>query len=287
MRALPCLGLILAACYVGPPATAGGGSGPGPAGEPGGVDLGDGAEPGPEGHGTAGLCEPCASQGDCLSSDDACVHNRDTGERYCAQACERGRCSAGFTCRDVGAGFPLQCIPEGGSCLDRPEPGGDPDPQDPVDPDPAGDPDPQDPVDPGPALGDCTGTPAECEAWQVINEYRTTHIQVGECNNALEWSPTLGQMAHDHQSGPFVGHSGNGYVENVGQAYGVRETAQYIMEYDGGFEDHCAADGSYVMSHHCATMFCNNVTVGVGVYEDGDTTYMTMVFGDAASQPSW
>jgi len=291
MRARPfflLLSLLPAGCYTLPPAPGGTGAG----GDDPSLDFGDDGDPAePEADGPAGVgraCDPCAGQGDCGAATNACVHNRSTDEQFCVEACDRGRCPTGFACEEVGGGFPLQCIPEGDTCRGAPD--GDPDVGDDPDPDPVNpDPIPEDPEDDpaDPPLGDCTGTAAECEAWQVINEYRTSHFQQGECNNALLWNDELGRLAHDHQSGPFVGHSSYGYVENVGQAYGVRETAEYIMEYDGGFEDHCAADGSYVMSHHCATMFCNNVTIGVGVYEDGGTTYMTMMFGDANGQPSW
>jgi hypothetical protein len=271
--------VALTGCYAMP-------SGPvGPAGDDGdpSLDLGDDGPSVDDGPGSVGgLCDPCTGQGQCGAADNACLRN-GSGEQFCSEACDRGRCAAGFRCEDIGAGFPLQCIPDTGSCNRRPDPE-DPDVDEGLDPDPIDDPLPEDPE---PPPGDCAGTAAECEAWQVINEYRTSHFQDGECNNALEWNDELGRLAHDHQSGPFVGHSSYGYVENVGQAYGVRETAEYIMEYDGGFEDHCASDGSYVMSHHCATMFCNNFTIGVGVYEDGGTTYMTMMFGDANGQESW
>lgn len=136
-------------------------------------------------------------------------------------------------------------------------------------------------------LGACAGTEAECLAARVINEYRAGHSHAGECSEPLRWNAELGRLAHEHQSGPFVRHSSHGFVENVGQAYGVRETAEYIVQWEAGIEEHCGADGSYTVSHHCATMFCNNRTVGVGVYEDGSTTYMTMMFGDEAGQPSW
>lgn len=271
--------VALMGCYTMPSGPVGGAGGDG---DPS-LDLGGDGPSIDDGPSTAaGLCDPCTGQGQCGAADSACLRNA-AGELFCAEACDRGRCREGFRCEDIGGGFPLQCIPDSGSC-ERPV--------DPVDPgvDEAPDPDPEEdpiPEDPEPPLGDCTGSDAECEAWQVINEYRTSHFQQGECNNALEWNDELGRLAHDHQSGPFVGHSSYGYVENVGQAYGVRETAEYIMEYDGGFEDHCASDGSYVMSHHCATMFCNNFTVGVGVYEDGGTTYMTMMFGDRNGDASW
>jgi hypothetical protein len=121
----------------------------------------------------------------------------------------------------------------------------------------------------------------------VINEYRAGHVHEGECNHPLRWNAHLGELAHEHQSGPFVAHSSYGYIENVGQAYGVRETALYIVEYEPFSEPHCAADGSYVMSHHCAAMYCGNDTVGVGVFQQGDATYMTMIFGDADGNPSW
>lgn len=137
------------------------------------------------------------------------------------------------------------------------------------------------------ALGTCTGTDAECEAARVINEYRTTHMREGECSNALRWDENMGRLAHEHQSGPFVRHSSHGYVENVGQAYGIRDTAEYIVSWEAGSEEHCRSDGSYTVSHHCAAMFCNNFTIGVGVYEAGSTTYMTMMFGDERGQPSW
>ncbi len=137
------------------------------------------------------------------------------------------------------------------------------------------------------ALGTCTGAEAECLAARVINEYRVAHVHQGECNEPLRWHETLGRLAHEHQSGPFVRHSSHGYVENVGQAYGVRETAEYIVMWEAGIEEHCRSDGSYEVSHHCATMFCNNRTIGVGVYESGGTTYMTMMFGDENGNPSW
>lgn len=41
------------------------------------------------------------------------------------------------------------------------------------------------------------------------------------------------------------------------------------------------------MSHHCAAMFCGNETIGIGVYQQGESTYMTMIFGDADGNPSW
>lgn len=138
-------------------------------------------------------------------------------------------------------------------------------------------------VDASPGL--CSGTPAECEAARVINEYRTTHRHAGECNNALQWNDHIGQLAHDHQSGPFVRHSDYDYLENVGQASGVRETALYIIQYEPGVEPHCNSNGSYRMSHHCAAMYCGNYTVGVGVFEQDGVTYMTMIFGDETGQP--
>jgi hypothetical protein len=149
----------------------------------------------------------------------------------------------------------------------------------------AGVPDDPPPPDDDP-LGECTGTPAECEAARVVNEYRTTHMNRGECNNPLRWDANLGRLAHEHQSGPFVSHSSHGYIEVVGQAYGVRETAEYIMQWEPVIEEHCGADGSYTVSHHCATMFCNNFTIGIGVYE-ADATYMTIMFGDEAGRPGW
>lgn len=137
------------------------------------------------------------------------------------------------------------------------------------------------------SVGPCSGTPAECEAARVINEYRMSHRQKGECNNALKWDDHIGQLAHDHQSGPFVRHSNHDYLENVGQSYGVRETALYIIQYEPGTEPHCHGDGSYQTSHHCAAMYCGNHTVGVGVYQqDGGATYMTMMFGDENGDPA-
>jgi hypothetical protein len=112
-------------------------------------------------------------------------------------------------------------------------------------------------------------------------------VHEGECSHPLRWSDRIGRLAHAHQSGPFVRHSRHGYVENVGQNYGVRETAEYIVQFEPWSEPHCNADGSYRMSHHCAAMFCNNETVGVGVYRQGDAVYMTMMFGDRDGNPAW
>lgn len=258
------------------------------------VDMGGSDEDGePDGDEPGGdrLCEPCGGQGECGAATNLCIRNRD-GEQFCAAMCDRGRCPSGYDCTDLGADRPLQCIPEGESCRGRGSDGDEPDGDDTDDGDPSPEPEPEpepepDPGDEGDGLGDCTGTDAECEAARVINEYRTSHFEQGECNNALVWNDEMGRLAHEHQSGPFVGHSSNGYVENVGQAYGVRETAEYIIQWEAGSEEHCAPDGSYVMSHHCAAMFCNNFTIGVGVYEDGETTYMTMMFGGRDGQPSW
>ena len=135
------------------------------------------------------------------------------------------------------------------------------------------------------SIGPCSGTPAECEAARVINEYRTTHRHKGECNNPLEWNAHLGQLAHEHQDGPYVRHSDHGYLENVGQGFGLRETAIYIIQYEYGTEPHCKSDGGYRTSHHCAAMYCGNHTVGVGVFEQGGATYMTMMFGNEHGEP--
>lgn len=136
-------------------------------------------------------------------------------------------------------------------------------------------------------LGECTGTEAECLAARLINEYRARHVNEGECNHPLRWDPELGRLAHEHQSGPFVRHSSHGYIENVGNEFSVEGAVEWILEFTPGVEEHCRSDGSYVASHHCAGMFCNNYTVGVGVYEGGDRIYMTMMFGDEDGQPSW
>jgi hypothetical protein len=87
--------------------------------------------------------------------------------------------------------------------------------------------------------------------------------------------------------GAAIEHSEHGYVENVGQAYGLRATTEYIIQFEEGFEPHCNADGSYTLSHHCAAMFCANKTVGVGVFRDGDAIHMTMMFGDGDGNPDW
>lgn len=134
------------------------------------------------------------------------------------------------------------------------------------------------------ALGPCSGTPAECEAARVVNEYRTSHFHLGECNNPLRWNEEIGRLAHEYQDGPFVHHSDYGYLENVGQAFDVRQTAKYIVQYEPG-EPHCKLDGSHVMSHHCAAMYCGIYTIGVGVFEQNGAIYMTMMFGDENGQP--
>jgi len=139
-------------------------------------------------------------------------------------------------------------------------------------------------------LGACDGSADECEAARIINEFRAAHIQEGECNEALKWSSKMGKLAHDWQSmqGATIGHSDHGYVENVGQAYGLRRTIEYIIEYDPDIgEDHCNTDGSYEASHHCAAMFCENKTVGVGVFIEGEAHYVTMMFGDENGDPAW
>ncbi len=147
----------------------------------------------------------------------------------------------------------------------------------------------------GDPLDSCSGTLDECEAARLINEYRASHSAPGECSHPLRWNDRIGQLAQDHQQsmGTSIGHSSYGYIENVGYSFGLRETVEWILEYDPGMgEGHCAPDGSYVMSHHCAGMFCGNHTVGVGIVMRpnptwGDEYYMTMIFGDAEGNPSW
>jgi len=141
----------------------------------------------------------------------------------------------------------------------------------------------------GDGLGDCTGTTAECEAARVVNEYRASHVHAGECNHPLRWDANLGRLAHEHQRGPSIGHSSHGYVEVVGQAYGVRDTAEYIMQWEAGIEEHCGPDGSYTVSHHCASLYCPSETIGIGVYEGGGggATYMTIMFGGERGEPAW
>jgi len=68
---------------------------------------------------------------------------------------------------------------------------------------------------------------------------------------------------------------------------GVRGTTEYIIQYTAFSEPHCNADGSYRMSHHCAAMFCGNYTVGIGLFEQGGATYITMMFGDRDGSPGW
>jgi hypothetical protein len=272
----------------------------------------DAPEPPPDDHLSA-AGGPCGCDSDCLSDagfQPLCVHGI-CGARASDDACPGGSsaaCPRGHRCwSGTGQGVcypdfvPGQCAGRedgDGSCVtdgssdcyracgllcdlagEPPGGGGD---------DPGGWDEGGDEGDGDDALGPCSGTPAECEAARVINEYRASHVHAGECNNRLRWSDHLGGLAHDHQSGPFVGHSSNGYIENVGMSYdGVRGTAEYIVEYEAWSEPHCAADGSYVMSHHCAAMFCGNQTIGVGVYQQGEATYMTMIFGDASGNPSW
>jgi hypothetical protein len=139
-------------------------------------------------------------------------------------------------------------------------------------------------------LGPCSGTPDECEAARIINEYRAKHIQVGECNEPLKWSDKIGKLAHDFQQkmGNEIEHSGYGYVENVGKAFGLRATTEYIIQFEADGEPHCNADKSYELSHHCAAMFCANKTVGIGIHKEGADSYaMVMMFGNAEGEPDW
>ena len=148
-------------------------------------------------------------------------------------------------------------------------------------------PPPAEPDAGGDALGECTGTDSECLAARLINVYRARHVNEGECNHPLRWDANLGRLAHEHQSGPWVRHSSHGYIENVGNEFSVEGAVEWILEYTPGIEEHCRSDGSYVASHHCAGMFCNNYTVGVGVYQGSSHVYMTMMFGDRNGDPSW
>lgn len=137
MRRIAPLLLVLAGCYgAGAYPTSGVDIGDGNGGPE--VDIGDGPVGGGDadsdadgdadvgggdtgGGDTSGgvdpfLCASCSAQGQCGDAGNACLHNGATGEDFCAIACDRGSCPAGYYCQDLGGGFPLQCLPEGDSC---------------------------------------------------------------------------------------------------------------------------------------------------------------------------
>ena len=63
---------------------------------------------------TASLCEPCATDANCIGAGSRCIPLND-GPR-CGIACDDDLdCGSGFQCIDVGIGA-KQCVPETGSC---------------------------------------------------------------------------------------------------------------------------------------------------------------------------
>jgi hypothetical protein len=62
----------------------------------------------------ASLCQPCATDDNCLGEGSACVELVDGS--FCGQPCsEQADCEQGYSCADVGT--PLkQCVPSSGSC---------------------------------------------------------------------------------------------------------------------------------------------------------------------------
>jgi hypothetical protein len=71
------------------------------------------------------LCEPCATDADCINPSDLClpIGNDPAQPSFCAKGCALSddHCPGGYTCTDVtdGAGAPLgrQCLPDSGSCV--------------------------------------------------------------------------------------------------------------------------------------------------------------------------
>lgn len=104
---------------------AGGGAGDDETPGGGDLDIGDTGGGDPAGGADSFLCASCSGQGQCGSDDNACLHNNTTGEEFCAIACDSGSCPAGYYCQDLGERFPLQCLPNGDSCIDVGGGGGD------------------------------------------------------------------------------------------------------------------------------------------------------------------
>jgi hypothetical protein len=111
----------------------------------------------------------------------------------------------------------------------------------------------------------------------------------GECNEPLRWSDKVGQLAHAHQEsqGMSIAHSDHGYPENVGIAFGLRETTEYIIQLEEGTEPHCNSNGSFSAGHHCTVMLSSTRTVGIGIVRDGERIAMTMMFGDENGDSGW
>ena len=123
-------------------------------------------------------------------------------------------------------------------------------------------------------------------------------IRVGHFERARE---VEGHAHRTNQDGPISGqveceriprrtsiaHSDHGYPENVGIAFGLRETTEYIIQLEEGTEPHCNSNGSFSAGHHCTVMLSSTRTVGIGIVRDGERIAMTMMFGDENGDSGW
>ena len=63
----------------------------------------------------ASLCQPCATDANCLGTDSACIQL--TEGTYCSQSCtSAGDCPQGYDCESVPGASANQCVPTSGSC---------------------------------------------------------------------------------------------------------------------------------------------------------------------------
>ncbi len=63
----------------------------------------------------ASICQPCATDANCLGTDSACVQLAEG--TYCSQSCSSvADCPAGYDCAAVAGVATTQCVPSSGSC---------------------------------------------------------------------------------------------------------------------------------------------------------------------------
>lgn len=265
--------LVVGGCYGGfsslPPGGGGVGGGDGPQ-----VDMGGDDEPAapgdPDGRGGgAGLCGDCAVQSDC-GGQGACVRNSETGERFCTEPCTRGSCQAGYSCRDLGVGVPLQCLPDGDTCRDD---GGGPDPGgvDPVEPDPE---------DGGGDVGGGLLPEMSEQEQQLLGLMNQDRAASGRNCGDLEWNEGAARVAqrwaeHMAQSGMY--HNPNFYEEIAAEGVDLSTAGENIawagdvVEAEDMFMSEGPGGG-----HYEAILSCDYSAVGVGVAQDGSGMVMVV-----------
>lgn len=199
-------------------------------------DLGGGGDVEPEPEPESWLCGSCAGQGECGDADNACVRNNASGETFCAEACDAGSCPVGYYCQDLGAQFPMQCLPEGDTCRGGGGGGGGDDG--------GGD------IGGGDGGGDVGGGGADGEyeaelqhCVDEINRYRAQHGRAALSRSADIEACAMEGAEQDSQTGQAHGHfsatggcNGTAWAENEIPGWPLEWYGTITAVIDGGLE---------------------------------------------------